>query len=166
MMTKKSKWVLKQPNPELAKKIGDELKLHPLCANVLCNRGIENSEQATRFLKPDVNALLEVEVHVHSSGLRRKLLIQGNASALSREDAEKRMEALQYLKQNPRDEEPNRLVLLRGERLYEEAIGQDRGAINRAMMEFDRALKSQDRSKIRIAREKLEKFLDEMEFGS
>lgn len=114
----------------------------------------------------DVNALLEVEVRVHSSGLRRKLLIQGNASALSREDAEKRMEALQYLKQNPRDEEPNRLVLLRGERLYEEAIGQDRGSINRAMMEFDRALKSQDRSKIRIAREKLEKFLDEMEFGS
>ena len=59
MMTKKSKWVLKQPNPELSKKIGEELKLHPLCANVLCNRGIETTEQATRFLNPDVNTLLD-----------------------------------------------------------------------------------------------------------
>ena len=113
----------------------------------------------------DVNSLLEVEVFVHSSKLRRKILIQGNKSRLSQEEAEKRMEALQYLKQNPRDEEPNRLVLLRGERLYEEATGETRMAIDRAMMEFDRALKRQDRTEIERAREKLNKFLDEMEYG-
>ena len=56
----------------------------------------------------DVNALLEVEVTVRSSKLRRKILIQGNNSRLSQEEAEKRMEALQYLKQNPREEEANR----------------------------------------------------------
>lgn len=111
----------------------------------------------------DVNSLLEVEVFVHSSKLRRKILIQGNKSRLSQEEAEKRMEALQYLKQNPRDEEPNRLVLLRGERLYEEATGENRRAIDRAMMEFDRALKKQDRAEIERAREKLDKFLKEME---
>ena len=114
----------------------------------------------------DVNSLLEVEVFVHSSKLRRKILIQGNKSRLSQEEAEKRMEALQYLKQNPRDEEPNRLVLLRGERLYEEATGETRMAIDRAMMEFDRALKKQDRTEIERAREKLNKFLDEMEYNS
>ena len=114
----------------------------------------------------DVNSLLEVEVYVHSSKLRRKILIQGNQSPLSQEEAEKRMEALQYLKQNPRDEEPNRLVLLRGERLYEEATGDTRRAIDRAMMEFDRALKNQDRTKIQQAREKLTKFLDETEYGT
>ena len=114
----------------------------------------------------DVNSLLEVEVFVHSSKLRRKILIQGNKSRLSQEEAEKRMEALQYLKQNPRDEEPNRLVLLRGERLYEEATGETRTAIDRAMMEFDRALKKQDRAEIERAREKLNKFLDEMEYNS
>ena len=114
----------------------------------------------------DVNSLLEVEVYVHSSKLRRKVLIHGNKSRLSQEEAEKRMEALQYLKQNPRDEEPNRLVLLRGEHLYEEATGEDRVAIDRAMMEFDRALKKQDRTEIERARKKLEKFLDEMEYGS
>ncbi len=59
MMTKKSKWVLKQPNPDTAKKIEEALKLHPLCANVLCNRGIETPEQATAFLNPSVSALLD-----------------------------------------------------------------------------------------------------------
>ncbi len=113
----------------------------------------------------DVNSLLEVEVYVHSSKLRRKILIQGNKSLLSQEEAEKRMEALQYLKQNPRDEEPNRLILLRGERMYEEATGQTRAAIDRAMMEFDRALKKQDRAEIQRAREKLNQFLDSMEYG-
>lgn len=114
----------------------------------------------------DVNALLEVEVFVHSSKLRRKILIQGNNSRLSQEEAEKRMEALQYLKQNPREEEANRFALLRGERLYEESTGEKRMAINRAMMEFDRALKKQDRTEIEQAREKLEKFLNEVEYGN
>lgn len=113
----------------------------------------------------DVNSLLEVEVYVRSSKLRRKILIQGNQSRLSQEEAEKRMEKLQYLKQNPRDEEPNRLALLRGERLYEEATGENRRAIDRAMMDFDRALKKQDRTEIERAREKLCQFLDKMEFG-
>lgn len=114
----------------------------------------------------DVNSLLEVEVYVRSSKLRRKILIQGNKSRLSREEAEKRLEALQYLKQNPRDEEPNRLVLLRGERLYEESTGETRMAIDQAMMEFDRALKKQDRTEIERGREKLNKFLDKMEYNS
>ena len=113
----------------------------------------------------DVNALLEVEVFVHSSKLRRKIMIQGNTSRLSQEEAEKQLEALQYLKQNPRDEEPNRLILLRGERLYEEATGEIRMSIDRAMMEFDRALKKQDRAEIERAREKLSKFLNDMEYG-
>lgn len=114
----------------------------------------------------DVNALLEVEVFVHSSKVRRKLLIQGRGNNLSAEEAQQRMEELRYLKQNPRDEEPNRLVMLRGERLYEESVAEKRMAIDRAMMEFDRALKKQDRTEIRQAREKLEKFLNDMEYGS
>ncbi len=133
--------------------------------NVPVPAGPKGKEAVDITYTYDVNSLLEVEVFVHSSKLRRKILIQGNKSRLSQEEAEKRMEALQYLKQNPRDEEPNRLVLLRGERLYEEATGEERRAIDRAMMEFDRALKKQDRTEIQRAREKLEKFLNDMEFG-
>ena len=133
--------------------------------NVPVPAGPKGKEAVDITYTYDVNSLLEVEVFVHSSKLRRKILIQGNKSRLSQEEAEKRMEALQYLKQNPRDEEPNRLVLLRGERLYEEATGDTRRSIDRAMMEFDRALKKQDRTEIERARGKLEEFLNDMEFG-
>ena len=132
--------------------------------NVPVPAGPKGKEAVDITYTYDVNSLLEVEVFVHSSKLRRKILIQGNKSRLSQEEAEKQMEALQYLKQNPRDEEPNRLVLLRGERLYEEATGDNRRAIDRAMMEFDRALKKQDRTEIERAREKLEKYLNELEY--
>ena len=114
----------------------------------------------------DVNSLLEVEVFVHSTKVRRKMLIRGSESTLTDEEAAQRMEKLQYLKQNPRDEEPNALLLLRGERMYEEATADRRAAIDRAMMEFERALKRQDRGEIERARKKLEKFLNDMEFGS
>ena len=132
--------------------------------NVPVPAGPKGKEAVDITYTYDVNSLLEVEVFVHSSKLRRKILIQGNKSRLSQEEAEKRMEALQYLKQNPRDEEPNRLVLLRGERLYEESTGDTRTQIDRAMIEFDRALKKQDRTEIERAREKLEKFLNELEY--
>ena len=115
----------------------------------------------------DVNSLLEVDVMVRSTGKRRKLLIQGGYNKLTEEEAEARMEQLQYLKQNPRDEEANRLILLRGERLYEESISEQRMAIDRAMMEFDRALSKQDRTEIEKARKKLDAFLNdiEMQYG-
>ena len=131
--------------------------------NVPVPAGPKGKEAVDITYTYDVNSLLEVEVFVRSTKLRRKILIQGNKSRLSQEEAEKRMEALQYLKQNPRDEEPNRLVLLRGERLYEEATGENRRAIDRAMMEFDRVLKKQDRTEIERAREILEKILNEIE---
>ena len=111
----------------------------------------------------DVNSLLEVDVLVRSTGKRRKLLIQSGVNKLSDEEATARMEQLQYLKQNPREEEANRLILLRGERLYEEATSDQRIAIDRAMMDFERALKKQDRIEIEKARKRLSEFLSEAE---
>ena len=56
-------------------------------------------------------------------------------------------------------------MILRGERMYEECTADARAAIDRAMLDFDRALKRQDRTEIDRARTKLEQFLDEMEYG-
>ena len=112
----------------------------------------------------DVNALLEVEIHVISTGVRRKIIIQNESNKMSEEEAKERMEKLAYLKQNPREEEANRLQILRGERLYEEHYGDDRIIIDRALSDFDRALASQDRTKIEIARKKLEETLDKIEY--
>lgn len=112
----------------------------------------------------DVNALLEVEILVTSTGVRRKVIIQNEQNRISEEEAAARFEKLQYLKQNPRDEEANRLQLLRGERLYEECDGQDRTVIDRAIMQFEQVLSRQNRTEIEQARKKLTKLLDEIEF--
>ena len=114
----------------------------------------------------DVNSLLEVEIHVQSTGVHRKIIIQNEQNRMSEEEAAVRMEQLQYLKQNPRHEEANRLQILRGERLYEESTADDRTAIDRGLMEFERVLNRQDRTEIERARKKLAKLLDEIEFGT
>lgn len=114
----------------------------------------------------DVNSLLEVEVHVRSTGLRRRMIIQNSKNRMTDQEAEARMAQLQYLKRDPREEEPNRLLLLRGERMYEESTADVRMAIDRAVMEFERALKRRDRGEIDRARTKLERFLNDVEFGT
>jgi len=112
----------------------------------------------------DVNALLEVEIFVHSTGVRRKMVIQNEQTRISEEEAAERLAKLQYLKQNPRDEEANRLQLLRGERLYEETPGR-RHEIDRALMAFEQVLSRQDRTEIEQARKQLIRLLDEIEFN-
>ncbi len=114
----------------------------------------------------DVNALLEVEIHVVSTGVRRTVIVQNESTRISEEEAKERLEKLRYLKQNPRDDEANRLQILRGERLYEESFGEARTIIDRALMDFDRALSTQDRTKIDKARRTLEKTLNSIEFNT
>lgn len=113
----------------------------------------------------DINSLLEVIVKVNSTGVTRKIIVQSASDKLSEEEAEARMERLAYLKQSPRDEEPNKLALLRGERVYEETTGWDREAVNRAIMQFERVLSKQDRREIERARDELNKFLDRIEMN-
>lgn len=112
----------------------------------------------------DVNALLEVEVFVHSTGVRRRIIIQNEQNRISEEETTARLEKLQYLKLNPRDEEVNRLQILRGERLYEE-VPEKRYEIDRALMEFEQVLSRQDRAKIEQNRKQLTSLLDEIEYN-
>ena len=114
----------------------------------------------------DVKALLEVEVHVRSTGLRRRIIIQNSKNRMTDQEAEARLAQLAYLKRDPREEEPNRLLLLRGERMYEEATAEARMAIDRAVLDFERVMSRKDPGEIQRARAKLEKFLDGIEYGS
>ena len=103
-------------------------------------------------------------VTVLSSGVKRKVIVQNDENRISEEEAEERFRKLEYLKQNPRDEEATKLQLLRGERLYEEASGETRERIDRALMDFELVHKKQDRQEIEKAREVLAKFLDGIEY--
>ena len=111
----------------------------------------------------DVNSILEVEVKVVSTGEVRKQVIKGQDNNMTDEEIKQRLEELSYLKISPRDREENKLLLLRGERLYEEALSSDRQRIHYELNRFESALKTQDRDKIEEARRRIKEFLDEYE---
>lgn len=109
----------------------------------------------------DINSLLEVQVEVVSTGEKQKMIIKGSQNTMSDEEIEKRMEDLSYLKIEPRDQEENKVVLLRAERMYEECLGDRRKRIERYLQRFEEALHGGNRNEIREAREALEEYLNE-----
>ncbi|MBD5528040.1 MAG: molecular chaperone HscC [Lachnospiraceae bacterium] len=111
----------------------------------------------------DINSLLEVEVKVVSTGQTQKMIIKGVDNTMTDEEIAKRMEELAYLKIQPRDQEENRLVLLRAERMYEESLGDKRRNLDHYINRFEAALKSGDHQEIADTRRELSEFLDEDE---
>ena len=77
----------------------------------------------------DINSILEVEVTVISTGEKKKAIIKGQDNGMTEEEIAERLKTLSYLKIPPREKEENKLLLLRGERVYEESIGPDRLAL-------------------------------------
>ena len=73
----------------------------------------------------------------------------------------KRMEELSYLKIQLRDQEENKLALLKAERMYEESIGDRRMELDFAIRRFEEALRSGDRSQADTERKSLYRVMDE-----
>lgn len=111
----------------------------------------------------DINSLLEVAVKVVSTGISKKVIIKGEENRMTEEEIQKRMEELACLKLQPRDQEENRLVLLRAERMYEEALGERRKRLDVSLTAFEAALKKGVPDEIRKTREALNALLEEKE---
>ena len=109
----------------------------------------------------DINSLLEVEAKVVSTGETSKLVIKGKDNAMTEEEIAKRMEELAYLKIQLRDQEENKLVLLRVERMYEESLGKQRERLEAGIRLFEDALRSEDRDKVEEARKTLYELMEE-----
>ena len=109
----------------------------------------------------DINSLLEVEVKVVSTGETRKMIIKGQDNQMTDEEIARRMEELSYLKIHPRDQEENRLVLLRAERMYEETLGDRRKKLDHYITAFETALKKGNREEIDHTREDLNEILEQ-----
>ena len=113
----------------------------------------------------DINSILEVEVTVVATGKKIRKIIKGQYTEMTDEEIEQRFKELSYLKIHPRDQEENKLVLLRCERLYEESLGMDREYIEEQVRKFELALSSQDKRMIEKERKALTAFRDEWEKG-
>ncbi len=111
----------------------------------------------------DINGLLEVEAKVAGTEIRERLVIEGNPGMLTKEEVQERLRALEAIKVHPRDQMENRTVLARGERIFEESLGEVRLHISRLLGEFVAVLSRQERQQIERARTELSRELDSIE---
>ncbi len=111
----------------------------------------------------DINSILEVEVKVVSTGKVTKQVFRGRDVDMTEEEIRERFETLSYLKIHPRDREENKYLLLRGERIYEESMGEKRLMVEAALHEYEKALNSYDTARIEEAKEEFKAFLEELE---
>jgi len=111
----------------------------------------------------DINSILEVEAKVLSNGKQYRMIVKDKDVDMTDEEIDKRFKELSYLKVSPREQEENKLVLLRVERLYRESLGAARIMLERAAEKFDAALASGDKRLIDKERAELIHFLDEFE---
>lgn len=111
----------------------------------------------------DINSILEVEVKVVSNQQTVKEVFKGSQVNMTDEEIKERFETLSYLKIHPRDREENKYLLLRGERIYEESIGDKRVYVEQALHRYENALNSYDLGRIEEAKQEFKKFLEEIE---
>lgn len=109
----------------------------------------------------DINSILEVEVEVVSTKKKVKQIFRDRDLDMTEEEIKERLETLSYLKIHPRDREENKYLLLRGERIYEESIGEQRIYVESALHEYERALNTYDAAVIEDAKAEFKKFLEE-----
>lgn len=111
----------------------------------------------------DINGILEVEATVVSTGKKSSLIIEKNPGNMTKKEIEERLTLLGDLKIHPRDRSENRLLLARGERIYEESIGEMRTYISNILSQFEMVMSEQNNRNVKKAAEELKKILDDIE---
>ena len=111
----------------------------------------------------DINSILEVEVKSVSSGKKVRQVFKGQDLDMREEEIEDRLKTLSYLKIHPRDKEENKVLLLRGERIYEESLGVKREQAGRMLREFEHALDTYDPERIAEAKREYMEFLEKLD---
>ena len=113
----------------------------------------------------DVSGLLEVDILVHGSNHREQLVIQ-DGDARDADAVEQSRQRLAALKVHPADQEENRAAVARGERCFENFLGQRRDYVAMLLDRFQAALATQDPRITEQARTELHAELDEIEGGT
>lgn len=111
----------------------------------------------------DINGILDVDIKDSAQGHVEKLLITNEAAALTKEQIEERLQELQKLKVHPREQERNKLLLAKIERLFEETIGEERDFIQSLGIRFEKVLTTQQLLKIDKERLRIEEDIKSIE---
>lgn len=110
----------------------------------------------------DINGILEVEVSCLQNDVKERKVIVSNHS-LSAEDIDRRLAELEAVKIHPRDQDENRLLVARGERLFEENSGAIRDMIVQRLEYFGAILEHGNLAEIKKAQRALSQFFDKLE---
>jgi len=109
----------------------------------------------------DLNGVLEVEATIVATGKKIAQVITRHAKQLTPEQIRKAIEEMAALKTHPREDEVNRFLMLKAERLYQELGTYEREQLSQLLDQFEAALNSQDAEPIAQMRGMLESFLDQ-----
>jgi molecular chaperone HscC len=107
----------------------------------------------------DLNGVLEVEATIVATKQTVSHVIAKHAQGMTEAQIRAAVAAMAKLKTHPRDEEANRFVLLRAERVFKELPAELRDALGLLLDGFEAALEKQDAAVIIRHREELERFL-------
>jgi molecular chaperone HscC len=146
-----------------SRRVENNVKLGSLTLPLPPGRARER-ELVVRFTY-DINGLLEVDTKVAGTEVRRSLVIEGAPGFLSADEIRERLRQLQALKIHPREKMENRTLLARGERMFQESLGERRQLVAGLLARFDAVLARQDPREIERARQQLARELDELEQG-
>ena len=111
----------------------------------------------------DINGILEVEVITLKTGEKNRMVIEKSPGSMTKEEIENRLNALKDIKIHPRERTENRLLLAKGERMYEESLGDIRDYISLILQKFESIMSRQDERAVKKAAEILKKELDDIE---
>ncbi len=140
---------------------GNNLSLGELVIDI--PKGAAGVEAVDVTYTYDINSILEVEVKVLSTNEIKRKVFCGNNNNQTQEEIEERFKVLSYLKIHPREREENKYLLLRGERMYEEKLGEERRLLGHILHKFEDALNSYDAGKIESVKKELKEVLEQME---
>lgn len=111
----------------------------------------------------DVNGILEAEVKVISTDVTRRVVIEKNPGSMTNEEIEERLKNLSHLKIHPRENNENKLLIARGERLFEENLGETRQRIAMLLSDFEDVLERQNPMEIEESRKKVNEIFDTLD---
>lgn len=126
-------------------------------------KGPAGKETITVRYSYDMNGLLEVDITVDSNGKTYHRTIINAPNALSEKDIQASKNKLEKLKFHPRDNEENRSLIARAEKLYESALEDKRQYIGEISSDFDQILEKQNPEEIKRAASKFKSILDDLE---
>lgn len=112
----------------------------------------------------DINGILVVDVDVLKTEKHYSKVILSKGNTLSENEVKEAIKRMEKLKISPADKEENRLLIARAERMFEEALPEERDCIGEGLSSFKAALEMQNNRLIRTAYDALSELLDRLEY--